>query len=662
MKRPKLKTQSFSIRTLREWGILAVDLITVLICYMAAILFSQAYLSQQGVQLQKILLSAFLGVPFIIVIFALSFLLFRVFKVVWRYARGRDYLRIVGACFVGTVIFAILDQIFDLTKIEGLPSGGIDTDPFKQIIYPAYVMLGVFSTASIILCRIIYEFIYAKQRDKLEITKRKRTMIIGAGYTASVILEELSRQDSIYNPICLIDDDPDKLGRIINEIEVVGSTKDIAICVQKYAIDAIIFAIPSLGGETRKRILTDCNATKCQVKVLPFMSEMIENINITKQMRDINIGDLLGRQQITFDDAGVASYIFDKIVMVTGGGGSIGSELCRQIAKYKPRRIVIVDVYENCAYNIQQELLRTYGADYDLHVEIVSITDYDKMDELFKEFRPQIIFHAAAHKHVPLMETVPEEAVKNNIFGTYNVALLADKHNVQKFIMISTDKAVNPTNVMGATKRCCEEIVQMMAQKGSKTEFAAVRFGNVLGSNGSVIPLFKKQIENGGPVTVTHPDIIRYFMTIPEAVSLVLQAGTFAHGGEIFVLDMGKQVKIVQLAENLIRLMGHKPYADIDIVFTGLRPGEKLYEELLMNEEGLQKTDNEKIFIGHQMKIDIENFSSELEKMRKICFTNDKQAVVDQLKILVPTFTHDTAYLEKITKQAEAYKNEILAK
>ena len=508
----------------------------------------------------------------------------------------------------------------------------------------------------------IYEFIYAKQRDKLEITQRKRTMIIGAGYTASAILDELSRQDSIYNPICLIDDDPDKLGRIINDIEVVGNTKEIATCVQKYAIDTIIFAIPSLGGEARQRILADCNATKCQIKVLPFISEMIANVNITKQMRDINIADLLGRQQITFDDMGVASYIYDKVVMVTGGGGSIGSELCRQIAKYKPRRIIIVDEYENCAYNIQQELLRTYGPDYDLHVEIIDVKDYDKMDELFKEFRPQIIFHAAAHKHVPLMETVPEEAVKNNIFGTYNVALLADKHNVQKFIMISTDKAVNPTNVMGATKRCCEEIVQMMAQKGSKTEFAAVRFGNVLGSNGSVIPLFKAQIDNGGPVTVTHPDIIRYFMTIPEAVSLVLQAGTFAHGGEIFVLDMGKQVKILTLAENLITLMGYKPYKDIDIVFTGLRPGEKLYEELLMNEEGLQKTSNEKIFIGHQVKIDIEKFSKELEKMRKICMTNDKQAVVDQLKVLVPTFHHDEAYLKKIQAKAEEYKKEVQAK
>ena len=660
MKKPKLKTNSFSIRTLREWGILAVDLVIVCISLMSAVVLSQAYLNQQGTDLIKVINGAFISLPFAMLCFFLAFWAFKVFKVVWRYARGRDYLRIVGACACATIVFSILDQLIGLINIEGTQNVG--NGPIKQVIYPAYIMLGFFSTVSIILCRMIYEFIYAKQRDKLEITQRKRTMIIGAGYTASAILDELSRQDSIYNPICLIDDDPDKLGRIINDVEVVGNTKEIATCVQKYAIDTIIFAIPSLGGEARQRILADCNATKCQIKVLPFISEMIANVNITKQMRDINIADLLGRQQITFDDMGVASYIYDKVVMVTGGGGSIGSELCRQIAKYKPRRIIIVDEYENCAYNIQQELLRTYGPDYDLHVEIIDVKDYDKMDELFKEFRPQIIFHAAAHKHVPLMETVPEEAVKNNIFGTYNVALLADKHNAQKFIMISTDKAVNPTNVMGATKRCCEEIVQMMAQKGSKTEFAAVRFGNVLGSNGSVIPLFKAQIDNGGPVTVTHPDIIRYFMTIPEAVSLVLQAGTFAHGGEIFVLDMGKQVKILTLAENLITLMGYKPYKDIDIVFTGLRPGEKLYEELLMNEEGLQKTSNEKIFIGHQVKIDIEKFSKELEKMRKICMTNDKQAVVDQLKVLVPTFHHDEAYLKKIQAKAEEYKKEVQAK
>ncbi len=660
MKRPKLKTNSFSIRTLREWGILAVDLIIVCISLMSAVVLSQAYLNQQGTDLIKVINGAFISLPFAMICFFLAFWAFKVFKVVWRYARGKDYLRIVGACTCATIAFSILDQLIGLINIEGTQN--VDNGPIKQVIYPAYIMLGFFSTVAIILCRMIYEFIYAKQRDKLEVAQRKRTMIIGAGYTASTILDELSRQDSIYNPICMVDDDPDKLGRIINDVEVVGNTKEIATCVQKYAIDTIIFAIPSLGGETRQRILTECNATKCQVKVLPYISEMIANVNITKQMRDINIADLLGRQQITFDDMGVASYIYDKVVMVTGGGGSIGSELCRQISKYKPRRIIIVDVYENCAYNIQQELLRTYGADYDLHVEIIDIKDYDKLDMLFSEFRPQIIFHAAAHKHVPLMETVPEEAVKNNIFGTYNVVKLADKHNVQKFIMISTDKAVNPTNVMGATKRCCEEIVQMMAQKGSKTEFAAVRFGNVLGSNGSVIPLFKEQIANGGPVTVTHPDIIRYFMTIPEAVSLVLQAGTFAHGGEIFVLDMGKQVKILTLAENLITLMGYKPYKDIDIVFTGLRPGEKLYEELLMNEEGLQKTSNEKIFIGHQVKIDIENFSKELEKMRKICMTNDKQAVVDQLKVLVPTFHHDEAYLKKIQAQAEQYKKEVQSK
>ncbi|MDE6613902.1 MAG: polysaccharide biosynthesis protein, partial [Clostridia bacterium] len=343
MKRPKLKTKSFTIRTLREWGILAVDLITVLICYLGAILLSQAYLPQQGYDLKDILLGAFLGIPIIIIVFMLSFIAFRVFKVVWRYARGRDYLRIVGACVAATVIYAILDQAFNLFDIRNAHKP--EFVELKQITYPAYFMLSIFSISAIILFRILYEFIYAKQKDKLEVGQKKRTMIIGAGYTASVILEEISRQDSIYKPICLIDDDTDKLGRIINEVEVVGNTDEIAICVQKYAIDTIIFAIPSLDGDTRKKILLACNSTKCQVKVLPFVSEMIENVNITKQMRDINIADLLGRQQITFEDMGVASYIYDKIVMVTGGGGSIGSELCRQIAKYKPRRIVIIDVY-----------------------------------------------------------------------------------------------------------------------------------------------------------------------------------------------------------------------------------------------------------------------------------------------------------------------------
>ena len=404
--------------------------------------------------------------------------------------------------------------------------------------------------------------------------------------------------------------------------------------------------------------------TGCQLKVLPYMSEMINNVDLVGQARDINIGDLLGREQISFNDKGVKGYIQDKVCLITGGGGSIGSELVRQIAKFNPRRIIILDIYENCAYEIQQEMKRNYGDAVDLNVEIASVTDESKMRDLFEEYHPQIVFHAAAHKHVPLMETNPEEAVKNNVFGTLNVVRLSYEYKVGKFIMISTDKAVNPTNVMGATKRCCEEIIETMHQLygNSVTEFAAVRFGNVLGSNGSVIPLFKEQIKKGGPVTVTHPEIIRYFMTIPEAVSLVLQAGAYAHGGEIFVLDMGEPVKIVTLAENMIKMMGYTPYEDIQIKFTGLRPGEKLYEELLMKEEGLRKTDNNKIFIGKQVHIDADKFIAELEKMRGICASNDKQAVVEQLKVLVPTFHHDTVYFEQMMKKDAQYQKEYAEK
>ena len=509
--------------------------------------------------------------------------------------------------------------------------------------YPVYIVMAFSTTMSVTLMHLIYEMLYSYWSPRIKMSERKRTMIVGAGSTGSTVVEELSRKNSIYIPVCLADDDMEKQGRTIDNVPIVGSTQEIPRLVTKYSISTIIFAIPSISAQARKSMLATCMSTGCQVKVLPYISELVGTSDMVSQIRDINIADLLGRPQITFVDKGVSSYIENKVCMITGGGGSIGSELVRQIVKYHPEKVVIVDVYENSAYEIQQEILRTYGADYPIRVEIASITDRDKMDELFTEHMPKIVFHAAAHKHVPLMETNPEEACKNNIFGTLNVAQMADKHGVEKFVM-----AVNPTNVMGATKRCCEEIVQMMAQSGSKTEFAAVRFGNVLGSNGSVIPLFKEQIKNGGPVTVTHPDIIRYFMTIPEAVSLVLQAGTFAKGGEIFVLNMGEPVKILTLAENLITMMGYTPYKDIEIKFTGLRPGEKLFEELLMKEEGLQKTPNEKIFIGKQVKIDRAWLLEQLEKMRAICATNDKEAVVEQLKVLVPTFNHDKSYLRAI--------------
>ena len=655
----KFNKDIYIIKTLREWTMFITDLVFIGICFILSVILGQAYVLDEGVS-RTIIEQAFIALPVALALFFVSFVAFRVNKVVWRYARGRDYLRLVFACALATVIFALIDQL-----LGGWVSGEVvkpGEEGSKQMLkaYPVYTNIGFTTMGVTVVYRLFYEMIYAKIKDKALPKQRKRTMIVGAGYTASAILEELSRAGSIYKPVCLVDDDPDKQGRILHDVEVVGTTKEIPRLARKYDVACIIFAIPSINAQARQTILSTCMSTGCQLKVLPYLSEMIANVDFVGQAKEVNIGDLLGREQISFNDAGVKGYIEDKVCMITGGGGSIGSELVRQIVKYNPRRIIVLDIYENCAYAIQQEILRNYGSDYDLNVEIASVTDYGKMKDLFEQYHPQIIFHAAAHKHVPLMETNPEEAVKNNIFGTLNVVRLSYEYGVRKFIMISTDKAVNPTNVMGATKRCCEEIIELFSQKygNSRTEFAAVRFGNVLGSNGSVIPLFREQIKNGGPVTVTHPEIIRYFMTIPEAVSLVLQAGAYAHGGEVFVLDMGEPVKIVTLAENMIKMMGYTPYEDIQIKFTGLRPGEKLYEELLMKEEGLKKTDNNKIFIGKQMTIDADKFVADIEEMREICQTNDKEKVIEKLKVLVPTFHHDTAYLELMRQKELQYQRE----
>ena len=641
MGKKKIDIKSFSMRTLREWVLAMADMFMVAAVFFATALLTQSYvIDTHG---SEYVISVLISTPIVVACFFLFFVLFKVFKVVWRFARVKEYMRIILACICGTLLFTGVDQLAHFVSSNEFIVG----DVYRG--FPVYIIMAFSTSMSVAVMHLIYEMLYSYWTPKIKTVERKRTMIVGAGSTGSTVVEELSRKNSIYIPICLVDDDLEKQGRTIDNVPIVGSTQEIPRLVTKYSISTIIFAIPSISAQARKSMLATCMSTGCQVKVLPYISELVGTADMVSQIRDINIGDLLGRPQIAFTDKGVAAYIESKVCMITGGGGSIGSELVRQIVKYKPAKVVIVDIYENSAYEIQQEILRTYGADYPIRVEIASITDRDKMDELFTEHQPKIVFHAAAHKHVPLMETNPEEACKNNIFGTLNVAQMADKHGVEKFVMISTDKAVNPTNVMGATKRCCEEIVQMMAQSGSKTEFAAVRFGNVLGSNGSVIPLFKEQIKNGGPVTVTHPDIIRYFMTIPEAVSLVLQAGTFAKGGEIFILNMGEPVKILTLAENLIVMMGYTPYKDIEIKFTGLRPGEKLFEELLMKEEGLQKTPNEKIFIGKQVTIDKPWLMAQLEKMREICATNDKEAVVEQLKVLVPTFVHDKSYLRAIS-------------
>ncbi len=489
----------------------------------------------------------------------------------------------------------------------------------------------------------------------------KRAMIIGAGDAGNVLLSEIFKaQQSPYEgdkyaaqfePVCVIDNDPKKLNTEIMGVKVVGTSSDIPQIARRYHIDQIILAIPSLQGDNRKMIIDLCNETKLPLKIVPFIGSLIleENTSLLGQVRDIKTEELLGRDPVKFNNKNIKAFIHDKVCMVTGGGGSIGSELVRQIAKYNPKQVIIVDIYENNAYDIQQELLMDYGDDLNFITLIASVRDYYRMNQIFECYKPDVVFHAAAHKHVPLMEVSPMEAIKNNVIGTFNVATLAQYHNVKKFIMISTDKAVNPTNAMGASKRCCEMIVQYLAQQHDGcTEFVATRFGNVLGSNGSVIPIFKKQIEQGKPVTVTHPDIIRYFMTIPEAVSLVMEAAAMANGGEIFVLDMGRPVKIVTLAENLIRMYGKEPYVDVPIRFTGLRPGEKIKEELLMLEEGLKKTSNKLIYIGKQIEIDEETFISELRELRDAAQKNDEATAIQALHKIVPTFTTPEEFNKKV--------------
>ena len=465
---------------------------------------------------------------------------------------------------------------------------------------------------------------------------QKRVMIIGAGDAGRVIIKEILDSSFLTMKVCcVIDDDYNKTGRYISGIPIVGDRFAILKNVEKYKIDKIILAMPSASKEERKEILEICKMAKCELKTLPGMYQLIDGeLNIGK-LRDVEITDLLGRDPIQVNLDEIMGYVEQKVVMVTGGGGSIGSELCRQIAMYHPKQLIIFDVYENNAYEIQQELNRHYP-DLDLVVLIGSVRNTHRIETVFEKYRPDIVYHAAAHKHVPLMEDSPNEAIKNNVFGTYKTAKAASEYGVKRFVLISTDKAVNPTNIMGASKRLCEMIVQSF-DKISKTEFVAVRFGNVLGSNGSVIPLFKKQIAEGGPVTVTHKDIIRYFMTIPEAVSLVLQAGAYARGGEIFVLEMGAPVRIDDMARNLIRLSGYTPDVDIKIEYTGLRPGEKLYEELLMAEEGMKETANKLIHIGKPIEMDEETFFDKLAELNEACY-NDDERIKEKVQKLVPTY------------------------
>ncbi len=551
----------------------------------------------------------------------------------WRYFNIKDYAMCGFAMLVGFVIgFAVLTMM------------GRSPRKFFVLLY------FITATVGVLLFRFLFKQTFLTLTESGGLESAERTLIVGAGNAARMILTEIENARKDENnpsgkilPVCMVDDDATKLRTKIRGVEVVGTCPEIPDVCKRYGVTNIIVAIPSCEGEEKRKILDYCSSTECKIKVIPYLSEILfsEEKPLISQAQEIKIEDLLGRKPIEFDQNKIRDFINGKICMVTGGGGSIGSELVRQIAKYNPRTIIIVDIYENNAYDIQQELILEYGKALDLVTLIASVRDFDKMETIFKSYCPQIVFHAAAHKHVPLMETVPEEAVKNNIFGTYNVATLAERYGAEKFVMISTDKAVNPTNVMGATKRACEMIIQYKSQTSTDTEFVTTRFGNVLGSNGSVIPLFRRQIESGAAVTVTHPDIIRYFMTIPEAVSLVLEAGAMAKGGEIFVLDMGAPVKITTLAENLIRMYGKVPYKDVPIVFTGLRPGEKLFEELLMDEEGLKSTDNQKIFIGNQIDIDEKQLFQKLDALRQSAETNQSELTVKLLAEMVPTFHHN---------------------
>ena len=543
----------------------------------------------------------------------------------WRYAEIVEFFRLCMASVIAVGIFVVVTWALWASE--------------RRIPFSVYFLSATFASALTLYARLTYRM-FRNTKLAQSGLKRRRTLVIGAGDAASTLLHELSKNKSPdMSIICCVDDAPEKVGRNIMGVEIMGTTEDIPELVERCEIETLLLAIPTVDEENKRRILGICNKTKCNVRILPDIVKLIaDGKDILSRIRDVRVEDVLGRPEVELKDS-TNELITNKTVMVTGGGGSIGSELCRQIAMCSPKKLIILDIYENSAYSIQQELLRRYGDRLNLQVLIASVRDSKKIDALFRANRPDVVFHAAAHKHVPLMEISPEEAVKNNVFGTYNVACAADRYGAERFVLISTDKAVNPTNVMGATKRVCEMIVQALAQK-SKTKFVAVRFGNVLGSNGSVLPLFKEQIAAGGPVTVTDPEIVRFFMTIPEAVQLVLEAGQMGKGGEIFVLDMGKPVKILDLAENLIKLSGLIPYKDIQIQFTGLRPGEKLYEELLMDEEGVRKTGNRKIFVGSPLGLNKDTFFEQLAELKKIAYSNNSENLVRALLALVPTFTH----------------------
>ncbi len=563
--------------------------------------------------------AVFTYLPFYVAASILVFFLLRMYATMWSVAGIREAGHIVGACGLASLI-----QMAGMLMLE------------MKVPRSYFVLSFMALSAEEGLVRLSYRILTTIHLPGKQLKDGRRVLIAGAGTSGAVILKEM--QTSPYAEgyvVCFVDDDKNKVGKILNGVPIAGKREDIPGLVEKYKVDEIYIAMPSAPAKDRKEIIEICRETGCRVKILPGIYQLLNGEVSVGKLREVEIEDLLGREPVRVNMDEILDYVRGKVVLVTGGGGSIGSELCRQIAGHQPKQLIVFDVYENNAYDLQQELKEKFPG-LNLVVLIGSVRNTHRVESVFEKYRPEIVYHAAAHKHVPLMEDSPNEAIKNNVFGTYKTAKAADKYGTKRFVLISTDKAVNPTNIMGASKRMCEMVVQMMNAK-SKTDFVAVRFGNVLGSNGSVIPLFKKQIEQGGPVTVTHPEIIRYFMTIPEAVSLVLQAGAYAKGGEIFVLDMGEPVKILDLAKNLIRLSGYEPDEDIPITFTGLRPGEKLYEELLMDEEGLQDTPNKLIHIGKPIAFDMEEFCVQLDRLYEVA-NLDSEAIRGEVKKIVPTY------------------------
>lgn len=560
--------------------------------------------------------------PFNIIFTIIIFYGFRLYHSLWAFAGESELQNIIVGCFLSSAVNGV-GLFFVKVYDRAVPNS----------YYFMYCFLLITFT---FISRFSYRFIRSKKHKSQNKKNDIRVMIIGAGDAGNSLIKEIVNSNYSTMTIgCIIDDDQKKWGSFIQGIKVAGGRDKILECVDVYGIDEIFIAIPSASRKVKRELLEVCKDTECKLRSLPGMYQLVNGEVNVSQLRDVEVEDLLGRDPIRVDLDSILDYVSNKVVLVTGGGGSIGSELCRQIAQHKPRKLIILDIYENNVYEVQQELLHKYPQ-LDLLVLIASVRNTNRMNTIFETYRPDIVYHAAAHKHVPLMETSPNEAVKNNVFGTWKTAQAAAYYGTKKFVMISTDKAVNPTNIMGASKRICEMIIQTF-NRHYDTEFVAVRFGNVLGSNGSVIPLFKKQIAQGGPVTVTHPDIIRYFMTIPEAVSLVLQAGAYARGGEIFVLDMGEPVKILDLAKNLIRLSGYKVGEDIEIEFTGLRPGEKLYEELLMEEEGLQDTANSMIHIGKPIELDEMTFFKQLKELKEES-KNESSDIRYRIKEIVPTY------------------------